>query len=102
MDGGRTATAADLRRLEGKVDSLRDVVNQQGTRLAVLESTAAKNEETAKTKLPSKSEFLAAATAVHAPRKEEPNAALETLKVVAPWIVALLSLVAALVHRLID
>lgn len=94
MDG---VPPSELRKLERTVDTLRDGVHQLSLRVAVLE-TKTQSETTARTAVPSRSEFMAA---VSKPNRDEKNAAIEALKIVGPWIIALLSLLTMAVQALL-
>lgn len=94
MDG---VPPSELRELKRAVDTLRDGVHQLSLRVAVLE-TKTQSETTARTSVPSRSEFMAA---VSKPAREEKNAAIEALKIVGPWIIALLSLLTMAVQALL-
>lgn len=95
MDG---VPPSELRELKRAVDTLRDGVHQLSLRVAVLE-TKTQSETTARTAVPSRSEFMAAVS--KQPNRDEKNAAIEALKIVGPWIIALLSLLTMAVQALL-
>lgn len=95
MDG---VPPSELRKLERTVESLRDGLHQLSLRVAVIE-TKTQSETTARTAVPSRSEFMAAVS--KQPVREEKNAAIEALKIIGPWIIALLSLLTMAVQALL-
>lgn len=96
MDG---VPPSELRELKRTTETLRDGLHQLSLRVAVLE-TKTQSETTARTAVPSRSEFMAAVSKQQ-PAREEKNAAIEALKIVGPWIIALLSLLTMVVQALL-
>jgi hypothetical protein len=109
MDG-EFATKGDLRRVERKYEELEKEVKQFTHRLVALE---AKHDTTASFRTvptpapvhnaPSRSEILTAISARKEEKKDEPkNPAIEVLKIVGPWVLALLVIIERLIERVLE